>query len=303
MGEITLKPVEDTELDLINRWLNKEYVLKWYDDATEWMNEIRNRHGAFRFIRHFLALSGGRPIGFCQYYDCFDAKEDWYEVSEKGTVYSIDYLIGEEAFLGKGFGKAMVGELERIIRTETTAKRVIVQPEPENAASCGTLLSCGYRFDADRRYYYKNIKMEIGFACADDIDGWMEMLELVQDHFPGLDMEEYKKGLSERIHGQGALVARESGTVTGGLLFSRDTKELEFLAVHPQYRGQGAATTLIRYMFDLFPMGTRFTVITYQEDDAQGKAARELYKRIGFTPGELVTVYDYPCQEFIYLTE
>lgn len=158
MVEITLKPVEDTDLNPINRWLNEEHVLGWYHDADDWMNEIRNRHGAFRFIRHFLALSDGRPIGFCQYYDCFDANEAWYEVSEKGTVYSIDYLIGEEAFLGKGFGKAMAGELERIIRTETTAKRVIVKPEPENAVSCRTLLSCGYRFDVDRQYYYKALR-------------------------------------------------------------------------------------------------------------------------------------------------
>lgn len=303
MGEITLKPIENTDLDLINRWLNKEHVLRWYHDTDDWMNEIRNRHGAFCFIRHFIALSGRRPIGFCQYYDCFEAKEDWYEVGEEGTVYSIDYLIGEEDFLCKGYGKAIVMELERIIRAETTSKRIIVQPEEANAASCGTLLSCGYRFDSDRQYYDKNLQMEIAFASADDIEGWMEMLELVKDNFPGLDMDEYKKGLSERIHGQGALVARENGTVTGGLMFSRDSKELEFLAVHPQYRGQGVATALIRRMFDLFPKGSCFTVITYREDDTQGKAARELYKKIGFTPGELVTVYDYPCQEFIYLTE
>ena len=164
MREITLRPVEDTDLDLMSRWLNKEHVLRWYHDTDEWMNEIRNRHGAFRFIRHFLALSDGRPIGFCQYYDCFDAKEDWYEVGEEGAVYSIDYLIGEEAFLGKGYGKAIVMELERIIRTETAAKRVIVQPEPENAASCGTLLSCGYRFDTERQYYYKNL--QIGLVCT-----------------------------------------------------------------------------------------------------------------------------------------
>jgi RimJ/RimL family protein N-acetyltransferase len=157
MREIILKPVEDTDLDLISRWLNKEHVLKWYHDTDDWMYEIQNRHGAFRFIRHFLAFSGEQPIGFCQYYDCFDAKEDWYEVGEKGAVYSIDYLIGEADFLGKGYGKAIVMELERIIRAEPVAKCIIVQPEPENAASCGTLLSCGYQFDETRQYYFKNM--------------------------------------------------------------------------------------------------------------------------------------------------
>ena len=158
MGDIVLMPVGDTDLDLINGWLNKAYVLKWYHDADEWMNEIRNRHGEFRFIRHYIVLTDGEPFGFCQYYDCFDAKEDWYEVSDEGAVYSIDYLIGEEAHLGKGLGKAMISGLERIIRMETSAKCIIVQPESENAASCGTLLSCGYQFDEARRYYFKELR-------------------------------------------------------------------------------------------------------------------------------------------------
>lgn len=145
--------------------------------------------------------------------------------------------------------------------------------------------------------------MEIGYACNYDIDGWMKLLALVKDNFPGLDMDEYRKALSEQISGQGALAARENGTVIGGLLFSRESKELQFLAVHPQYRGRGAATALIRHMFALFPGGSRFTVITYRENDAQGRAARELYTRIGFVPGELITVFNYPCQEFTYTSK
>lgn len=35
-----------TDLDLINRWLNKEHVLTWYHDADEWLNEIRKLNEA-----------------------------------------------------------------------------------------------------------------------------------------------------------------------------------------------------------------------------------------------------------------
>jgi len=142
--------------------------------------------------------------------------------------------------------------------------------------------------------------MKIGFAQSNDIDDWIKLLELVKDNFPGLDMEEYKKGLSTRILEQGALAAKENDMLIGAMLFSRESKELEFLAVHPQYRRLGTATALIRYLFAFFPKGSCFTVITYREDDPKGKAARELYKRIGFMPGELITVFDYPCKKFIY---
>lgn len=145
--------------------------------------------------------------------------------------------------------------------------------------------------------------MKVGFAQSNDIDGWIKLVELVKDNFPGLDMDEYKKGLSTRILEQGALVAKENDMLIGALLFSRESKELEFLAVHPQYRRLGTATALIRYMFALFPEGSCFTVITYREDDPKGKAARKFYKRIGFMPGELITVFDYPCKKFIYISE
>ena len=145
--------------------------------------------------------------------------------------------------------------------------------------------------------------MDIGFAQSNDIDSWLKLLELVKDNFPGLDMDEYKKGLSKRILEQGALVAKESDTVIGALLFSGESKELEFLAVHRQYRKLGIATALIEHMFTLFPKGSHFTVVTYRENDEKGKAARELYKRIGFVPLRLVTVFDYPCQEFTYTTK
>ena len=145
--------------------------------------------------------------------------------------------------------------------------------------------------------------MKIGFAQNNDINGWINLLERVKDKFPGLDMDEYKRGLSTRILEQGALVAKENDMLIGALLFSRESKELEFLAVHPQYRRLGTATALIRNMFAFFPKGSCITVITYREDDPKGKSARELYKRIGFIPGELITVFDYPCKKFIYTNE
>ncbi len=145
--------------------------------------------------------------------------------------------------------------------------------------------------------------MEIGFAKSNDVDGWLELLESVKDNFPGLDLDEYKKGLSKRILEQGALVAKESDRVMGALLFSRESKELEFLAVHRRYRELGIATALIEQMFMLFPPGSQVTVVTYRENDEKGQAARKLYERIGFAPGRLVTVFDYPCQEFTYTTK
>jgi len=112
MNRIVLRPITDLDLALLTSWLNKNYILKWYHDADAWLHEIKERHGIFSWIKHFIVLDGETAIGFCQYYDCYDAKEDWYSVSKPNDTFSIDYLIGEEAYLCKGYGKAIV-EIDR----------------------------------------------------------------------------------------------------------------------------------------------------------------------------------------------
>ena len=65
-------------------------------------------------------------------------------------TYSIDYLIGDTEYLGKGFGKNIIQLLIKEIKLHNNAKRIIVQPEQENKAFCNTLLSCGFCFEKQR---------------------------------------------------------------------------------------------------------------------------------------------------------
>jgi len=74
---------------------------------------------------------------------------------EVRDTYSIDYMIGELEFVGKGFGRQLVNALISKIWVKEKAKYVIVQPEPENKASCKTLLSCGFKFDNENKIYIK----------------------------------------------------------------------------------------------------------------------------------------------------
>lgn len=157
--ELVLRPLNDDDIDMLASWLNKDYILKWYHDADDWLAEIKERHGAYSWIRHFIVMDSITPIGFCQYYDCYNARdmEDWYSVTTPGDTFSIDYLIGHEAYLGKGYGKAIVGILSDTIQTMESARRIIVQPEMENHASNHVLKANGYVYDEQRKYYCKTL--------------------------------------------------------------------------------------------------------------------------------------------------
>lgn len=156
-NKLHLRPVDDGDIEMLTIWLNKDYILKWYHNADEWLDEINGRHGEYAWINHFIVMDGKIPIGFCQYYDCYDANdfEDWYSVTQKGDTYSIDYLIGNETYLGKGYGKAIIEILSDTIKSIGMVNKIIVQPEKENHSSNHVLLANGYIFDEQQDYYYK----------------------------------------------------------------------------------------------------------------------------------------------------
>ena len=151
---LILRVFEDDDLLLLDKWLHKEHVKKWFEvpdlcTIEDWLHEVKNRNGEFSWLSYFVALSDGLPVGFCTYYKCADAKEDWYEGISLDGVYSIDYLIGEDEHLGRGIGKKIIKKLAEMIFSHENAKKIIVQPDKSNSASCGVLLSNGFVLDKD----------------------------------------------------------------------------------------------------------------------------------------------------------
>lgn len=159
-NKLALRPLENADIPLLTSWLNKDYILRWYHDPADWLAEINGRHRDFAWIHHFIVTDGEASIGFCQYYDCFDTgdMEDWYSVTSPGCTFSIDYLIGDEAYLGKGCGKAVVALLTKTIRQTTNAKHIIVQPDTENLPSNHVLLANGFVYDEQNKYHCKTLK-------------------------------------------------------------------------------------------------------------------------------------------------
>ena len=143
---LLLRSFKDEDAALLEQWLYASHVAPWYENPEDWLNEVRERHDDFAFLTHFIAEVDGNPVGFCQYYDCFDAieLEDWgIPISVPREVYSIDYLIGEAEYLQRGFGEEMIRQMLEVL-CGLGAKKVIVQPEKSNEKSNRSLLANGF---------------------------------------------------------------------------------------------------------------------------------------------------------------
>ncbi|MCH3972989.1 MAG: GNAT family N-acetyltransferase [Oscillospiraceae bacterium] len=133
-------------------------------------------------------------------------------------------------------------------------------------------------------------------ATAQAIPAWMALVSATREHFPGLNEAEYEKQLAERIERGEAWLFRSGEEIAAALLYSRERRELYFLAVSPEYRRRGLAQKLVETAAAQLPVGAELSVVTYREGDPTGAEARAFYKAMGFAPAEELTAFDYPCQ-------
>lgn len=158
MKMLSLRQFSDEDLSIFKQWLYEPHVAKWYEHPLNWIYELQNRKNEFAFIHHFIIEYAGEAIGFCQYYEYSYGGEDWHGTIDIEGTYSIDYLIGDVKYLGKGFGTSTVQCLIDEIKKQHNAKCIIVQPDSKNKASCNTLLSCGFEYDQTNELYIIKIK-------------------------------------------------------------------------------------------------------------------------------------------------
>jgi RimJ/RimL family protein N-acetyltransferase len=163
-NEITLKPLKDKDLIIFSKWLDKEYIYKWFCPDGEkqrraWLDEVNNINGQYNHIKHFIVNYNETKIGYCLYVDMYFEPEylqkNYGITVDKNCTYEIGFLIGEEEYLNKRIGKIIVKKLEEKI-IELSGKEILADPSPKNIPSIKTLLHNGFVKIKDG-YYRKKI--------------------------------------------------------------------------------------------------------------------------------------------------
>ena len=161
---LELRLLHDNDIPLIEIWLNKEHIKRWYEipelgiTINDWISELKEYKGEFQWITYLIVLWQDRPIGLCLYYKCVDSSDEDFGTLPLTGSYGIDYLIGEESYLGKGLGKGIVTLLVDKIFSLQGAQRITADIDKNNKASKKTLLSCGFKLldtESSRYVIYK----------------------------------------------------------------------------------------------------------------------------------------------------
>lgn len=156
--KISLRPASESDFSIIETWLHKEYIKKWYGEPEEWLAEIRNDSGEFSWLNHYIVEHENLSIGFCQYYDCAKTPEGFEWENEPQGTFAIDYLIGEEQYLKKGLGSVIIQKLCQLISSNENPVQFVADPVPENADSIKLLEKNGFTLDQTTGLYKIAVK-------------------------------------------------------------------------------------------------------------------------------------------------
>lgn len=89
----------------------------------------------------------------------------------------------------------------------------------------------------------------------------------------------------------------------GALGFSWETGRIEFLGVHPRYRGQDIIRLFLGKLEKEYLPGREISVTTYRENDRADTGWRAELKRLGFAEREELIEFGYPTQRFVLRAE
>ncbi|HZC17798.1 MAG TPA: GNAT family N-acetyltransferase [Caulobacteraceae bacterium] len=108
--------VSEADFPLMTGWLAQPHVRVFFQKTPISLDEVAAKYGprvrGENPTHPHLALYGGRPFGYLQCYRNVDWPEWAAEISVEHGL-SIDLYIGDPAFVGAGYGRAMLGAYVR----------------------------------------------------------------------------------------------------------------------------------------------------------------------------------------------
>lgn len=133
-------------------WAEKKHVKEvWFLEGYQPREYILKKIEGNGIEHPFVILIDGKPIGYIQYWDVYardiieKEKRDYFTGSPQGT-YGIDLFIGDEEYLGKGYGTEILRQFSRILFEKYEALKLVVDPMANNKKAIHSYEKAGFKF-------------------------------------------------------------------------------------------------------------------------------------------------------------
>ncbi|HHY7015564.1 TPA: GNAT family N-acetyltransferase [Legionella pneumophila] len=146
-NNFSFKPLQENDLKLLCKWLDKPHVKEWWDDGLnqeEIKEKYRQRIGD-KTVVPFIVYLEDNPIGFIKYYHANKVGDGWWPDEIEGTV-GIDQFIGEEKYINRGYGTQMIQKFIKKLFQSSNIKKIITDVDPDNLRAINCYKKAGFKF-------------------------------------------------------------------------------------------------------------------------------------------------------------
>jgi RimJ/RimL family protein N-acetyltransferase len=154
---ITFMPLQKAHLLLLLDWLEKPHVKAWWDQDVTWTIELvaenygsyvdgyKLENGIRKPLWAYIACVSNKPVGYIQLYNAHDyPRDDGLSLDHlPKSLGAIDIFIGEEAYVGKGYGSAILTQfMEEYVDPQFDA--CFVDPDLDNVQAIRAYENAGF---------------------------------------------------------------------------------------------------------------------------------------------------------------
>jgi aminoglycoside 6'-N-acetyltransferase len=142
------------DLERIGAWLCEPHVARWYlagSTVEQEVEELRQCVDGEQPTHALVVAHRGLPIGWCQWYRYRDYADHAAAIGALPDDIGVDYAIGEPAYVGRGFGTALLAALVAAVRKEYPRSGLVADPEAANVASRRVLEKNGFELMREAR--------------------------------------------------------------------------------------------------------------------------------------------------------
>lgn len=148
---ITFRKAKKADQKLLKEWFNQEHVQEFWDNSQAmWDNCESYLNGKKKLFDYWICLYDSKPYGLIMTSNASEQDPDkpstsdymvpWIE--QEGTTLTIDFMIGEKAFLGKGLSDITLKKFAEVQDPSVVA--LLVDPEVKNARAIHVYEKAGF---------------------------------------------------------------------------------------------------------------------------------------------------------------
>jgi aminoglycoside 6'-N-acetyltransferase len=141
----------EADMPLVAGWLKEPHVTRWWGNPADALKEIEGQLTSDT-VKPFIILIDERPVGYMQSYDIHAEEDHPYRDQPAGSI-GIDLSIGEPGLIGKGHGPQIIDAFVKRLFADGVP-RVVIDPDPANAAAIRAYSKAGFRFVDERTSIY-----------------------------------------------------------------------------------------------------------------------------------------------------